>query len=185
MNQKRLRAVAVLAFGAAVAAAWPAGNGHVAVPNVAPRAGDVASIDGMIKAWYEVITGPAGQPRQWARDRTLYIPDMRFVSTSTEAGAVQARVSSHQAYVDASDGEMVQKGFFEKEIHRVTEQYGPIAHVWSTYETRESDNGPVTARGINSIELYWDGKRWWIANAMWADESKGQPIPPQYLPARG
>ena len=37
-------------------------------------------------------------------------------------------------------------------------------------------------RGINSIELFWDGKRWWIANAIWTDETPGQPIPNEYLP---
>src|SRR2546428_14011071 len=49
---------------------------HVDVPAVAPRAAHVATGDGIVKAYYDVITGPAGQPRQWARDRSLYIPDL-------------------------------------------------------------------------------------------------------------
>ena len=58
---------------AAVAAQAPARH-HVVVPAVAPRAADVATVDGIVQAYYDVITGPAGQPRQWSRDRSLYIP---------------------------------------------------------------------------------------------------------------
>ena len=87
----------------------------------------------------------------------------------------------HQAFVDSSDS-LVSEGFFEKEIHRVSQRFGPIAHVWSTYESRQTENGPIIARGINSIELFWDGKRWWIANAIWTDETKENPIPKEYLP---
>src|SRR5438034_2989131 len=57
---------------------------HVDVPAVAPRAADVATVDGIVKAYYDVITGPAGQPRQWSRDRSLYISDLRFVARSEE-----------------------------------------------------------------------------------------------------
>ena len=44
----------------------------------------------MVKAYYEVITGPAGQPRQWGRDRSLYIDDLRFVAMGVDK-AGQAR----------------------------------------------------------------------------------------------
>jgi len=154
---------------------------RVVVPTIAPRAEDVSTIDGMIKAYYEVISGPAGKPREWARDRTLYIRDLRFVAVDVDkTGKIRPRIQDHQSYVDASDG-MAAKGFFEKEIHRVTERFGPIAHVWSTYESRETETGPVFARGINSIELFFDGTRWWISNAIWTDERPDLPIPKEYL----
>ena len=156
---------------------------HVEVASVAPRAEDVSTIDGMVKAYYDVISGPAGRPREWARDRTLYIKDLRFVDVGWDkAGKPAPRIVNHQEYVDASDPGMTERGFFEKEIHRVTERFGPIAHVWSTYESRRTENGPIIARGINSIELFWDGTRWWIANAIWTDETKENPIPKEYLP---
>ncbi|HYX20084.1 MAG TPA: nuclear transport factor 2 family protein [Thermoanaerobaculia bacterium] len=164
-------------------AAAAAAQTHVDVKTISPRPEDVATIDGMVKAYYEVVSGPAGQPRDWARDRTLYIKDLRFVAVDVDKlGQLAPRITSHQEYVDASD-RMSKDGFFEKEIHRVTERFGPIAHVWSTYESRRTENGPVIMRGINSIELFWDGKRWWIANAIWTDETKDNPIPKEYLPA--
>ena len=165
-----------------LAAAAAAAQTHVPVKTIPPRPDDVATIDGMVRAYYEVVSGPAGQPRDWARDRTLYIPDLRFVQVDADkSGKLAPRITSHQEYVDGSDG-MSKTGFFEKEIHRVTERFGPIAHVWSTYESRRTESGPVIMRGINSIELFWDGTRWWIANAIWTDETKENPIPKEYLP---
>jgi hypothetical protein len=177
----KLRVLSVTLLISALAAAVVA-QAHVAVATVAPRPEDIATIDGMIKAYYEVVTGPAGTPRDWARDRTLYIKDLRFVQVDVgKDGKLDPRITDHQQYVDSADG-MTKTGFFEKEIHRVTERFGPIAHVWSTYESRRTETGPIIMRGINSIELFWDGKRWWIANAIWTDETKDNPIPKEYLP---
>ena len=155
---------------------------HVRVEKVAPRAADVSTIDGIIAAFYDVISGPAGSPRQWARDRTLYVPTVKFVAVEERQGKPFARIVSHQEYVDGSNGPMVRGGFYEREIHRVTQSFGNIAHVFSTYESRQKADGPVIARGINSIELYFDGARWWITAAQWQDESQAQPIPPEFLP---
>ena len=123
---------------------------HVEVPAIAPRPDDVASIEGVMKAFYEVISGPAGQPRQWSRDRTLYIPDIRFVAMSEDKnGKPRVHIVSHQQYVDDSEPVVVNEGFYESEIHRVTEKFGHIAHVFSTYESRLKADGPVIARGID------------------------------------
>lgn len=157
---------------------------NVNVPKIPARAGDVKTIDGMINAYYEVISGPAGQPRQWSRDRTLYISDIRFVSdTDDKSGHPKSEIMSHQEFVDRSDAEVVRTGFYEKEVHRTTERFGNIAHVFSTYESRHaaSDAAPF-ARGINSIQLLKDGNRWWIVTVFWDAERPGNTLPAQYLP---
>ncbi len=155
---------------------------HVDVPAVAPRTADVATVDGIVKAYYDVITGPAGQPRQWSRDRSLYIADLRFVATGIGKQGPYARVMDHQAFVDGSDSSMVHDGFFEREVHRVTRSYGNIVQVFSTYEERRTADGPVEGRGINALQVFWDGKRWWVASAIWFDEDPAHPIPAEYLP---
>jgi hypothetical protein len=156
---------------------------HVAVATVAARPEDVATLDGILGAFYDVISGPAGQPRQWARDRSLYVPGVQFVSLATDStGAIHAAVMDHQTYVDRTDAVLVRRGFFEREIHRTTQRFGNIVHVFSTYDMRERADGPVIGRGVNSVELFWDGARWWIASAQWDDERPGNPIPPEYLP---
>ncbi len=176
-------AVLLLATPAAMAAQQPA-RAHVDVPTVPPRPEDVGTLDGILKAFYDVISGPAGQPRQWSRDRSLYIPHVQFVSLSTDSsGAIRAGVMDHQSFVDQSNEGLVRRGFFETEIHRVAHRFGNVVHVFSTYEMRERLDGPVIGRGINSVELFWDGTRWWISAAQWDDERPGNPIPPEYLPA--
>jgi hypothetical protein len=155
---------------------------HIRVAKIAPRAADVSTLDGIIAAFYEVISGPAGSPRQWSRDRTLYIPEIKFVALEERRGKPFARIVSHQEYVDWTNDSMVRGGFFEREVHRVTQTFGNIAHIFSTYESRQKADGPIIARGINSIELYFDGARWWITAAQWQDENRRQPIPKEFLP---
>ena len=146
------------------------------------RPQDVATVDGVVKAYYEVVSGPAGQPRDWARDRGLYIPNVRFVALSEKNGKPRAEVMSHDGYIQRVDDWLVKNGFFEKEVHRVTRRFGNLAQVWSTYESRNKPDGPVIGRGINSLELYWDGTRWWVAAAVWDGERPDNPIPKEYLP---
>ena len=174
-----LRVVAgllALPIAFAVAQAAP----HVA--KIAPRTEDVATLDGIMRAFYEVISGPKGAPRQWARDRTLYIDGVRFVAVERENGRPKPKIVSHDGYVRWVDADMVRDGFFEREIHREVRLFGDIAQVFSTYEWRTSADGPVKGRGINSVELYYDGKRWWIAGATWQDEASDLPLPKEYLP---
>ncbi len=156
---------------------------QVPVPTIAARPDDVGTPDGVMKAFYEVISGPKGQPREWSRDRSLYIPGVHFVSMNeTPDKQIRAAVLTHQEYVDRSDAGLVKNGFFEKEIHRTTKRFGNVAHVYSTYESRTTPTGPVIARGINFVQLFWDGHRWWIAAAMWDDERPSNPIPKEFLP---
>ena len=181
MSRRHL--VPVLALGLVLLVAQGAGaQQHVAVPTLAPRDEDVATIDGIMKAFYDVISGPAGQPRQWGRDRTLYLPDIRFVETGVDrAGKTTANVITHQEFVDAADAQLVKNGFFETEIHRVTRTFGNITHIFSTYEMRSKADGPVFGRGVNSLQLFWDGKRYWVPSVTCDDERDGNPIPKELL----
>jgi len=152
------------------------------VETIAPRQADVATINGIVKAFYDVVSGPAGQPRQWARDRTLYIEGVRFVIIERKDGKPRPRILSHQQYVDSTNGSFEKQGLFEHEMHRVVRRFGDIAHVFSTYELRSQPEGQAFARGVNSIELFFDGKRWWIASALWQNEGPDAPIPEELLP---
>ena len=149
-----------------------------------PRTEDVATLDGIIRAFYEVVSGPAGAPRQWHRDSTLYIPGVRFVAMDIRDRLPVANVMDHAQFVTDYNRLFVDSGFYEREIHRVTRHFGNLVHVFSTYENRTTEAGPVRGRGVNSIQLFWDGRRWWIANATWEDERPDNPIPPEFLPSR-
>jgi len=136
-----------------------------------------------MKAYYEISSGPAGQPRQWARDRTLYIPGIRFVVILDDArGKRLVRQFTHQEFVDFSDPGAIRNGFYEHEIHRITYRYGDWAHIISTSEARRTPNGKPIGHGIDTVELFWDGKRWWIVSANITLEKPGQPLPKEFLP---
>src|SRR3954451_7984395 len=149
---------------------------------------DVESIDAIIKAAYEVISGPAGQARDWDRERSLFWPGARLIpmsrgASSAAAGAELApQLLDVDGYIDRSASFLEQTGFFEQEVARRTEQFGNIAHVWSTYESRHTlEDAQPFMRGINSIQLFFDGRRWWIVSIYWQHESAGHPLPLKYL----
>ena len=84
---------------------------HVDVPAVAARPEDVSTLDGILKAFYDVISGPAGQPRQWSRDRSLYMPEIRFVAMSiNKKGRPVAHIVNHQQFVDTSNDYFLKEG---------------------------------------------------------------------------
>ena len=144
---------------------------------------DVNSLDAIIAALYDVISGPAGQARNWDRMRSLFIPGARLIPTSLRPdGTVGHRVLTVDEYV-ASSGPMLEKnGFFERELGRKTETFGNVTHAFSSYDSKRTaqDEKPFD-RGINSIQLLNDGKRWWIVTVYWDRERPNNQIPAQYL----
>ena len=147
---------------------------------------DVGSIDAILIAVYDVISGPAGKKRDWDRMRSLFIPGARLIPTGPRPGGVYgSRVLTVEDYVTRGSALFEKEGFFEKEIARKTESFGQIAHVFSTYEARHSpDDAKPFIRGINSIQLMNDGKRWWIVTIFWDSERAGLVIPDKYLPRK-
>jgi hypothetical protein len=162
--------------------------GHPGWPAAKPE--DVSSPDAILAAVYNVISGPKGQPRDWDRMRSLFLPDARLIpATSIPAGPDST--SSHtdavfltiDGYITRSSVRMTTTGFFEHSIHNEVEQFGNIVQVWSTYESRHTADDPTPfARGINSFQLLKDGDRYWVVNILWDAESPAHPIPAKYLP---
>ena len=145
---------------------------------------DVASIDAIITAAYDVISGPAGQNRDWERERSLFLPGARLIPTAAKAGStsgIAPQILDVEGYIARVEPYFAQNGFYEKEVARRTEQFGQIAQVWSTYESRRSESDPEPfMRGINSIQLFNDGTRWWIVTIYWQNESAEAPLPEKY-----
>lgn len=151
---------------------------HVAIMEQAARPEDVATIDGLMRAFYGAISGPKGEPRQWPRDRSLYVPGVRFVMAGVARdGRPAARTVTHQEYVDLVDSSFVDRGLFEHETGRCVRRFGNVAQLFSAYEIRETPEGPVTARGVNVLQLYREGDRWWVSSVMWDDARANNPIP--------
>lgn len=165
------------------AQASPAPPAVMPVIVTAPRAAaaDVASIDAIITALYDVISGGVGQARNWNRMRSLFVPGGKLMPTVPRPdSSIGMRILSVNDYIAVSGPQLERVGFREREIARRIEQFGHIAHVWSTYEGRTETDSTVI-RGINSIQLMNDGTRWWVVSVFWEAERANLPLPPQYL----
>lgn len=182
-----MAAAAVLLAVSAAPAQVPAPTPAVSTP-AAPvaRPADVASIEAIVASVYDVISGPAGAARDWNRFRSLFVPGARLIPTGrTPDGAARIRVGDVEAYISMSGPSLEKNGFFEREIGRRVERFGNIAHVFSAYDSKRTaaDEKPF-ARGINSIQLYFDGTRWWVVTILWDSERSDNPIPAEYLAPR-
>ena len=181
--------VAVVATGQEkqkpMSAPSPSPKPMLAEPNViaSPNPADVASVDSIIAAVYDVISGPAGKKRDWDRMRSLFLPGARLIPTGARpGGAYGSRVLTVDEYIERSSGFFDKEGFYEKEVARTTEQFGQIVHAFSTYESKHApDEAKPFQRGINSIQLMNDGKRWWIVTIFWQGEDEKTPLPEKYL----
>lgn len=143
---------------------------------------ELVTVDGVIKNLYAVISGPAMQRRDWNKMRDLFRPEARLSSLGVDRdGNPRFLTMAIEDYIRNSGPNFEQNGFFEKEIGRVTEQYGDLVHVFSVYEARREEKGTPYMRGINSIQLIKKDGRFWIVNIVWNTETKENPIPAKYL----
>jgi hypothetical protein len=142
---------------------------------------DAESIEGIVKALYEVISGPAGE-RDWERERTLLHPGARLMPTRAETGGAVVDVFDCDGYIASRSPFFAANDFYEVQVAHRVERFGNVAHVWSTYEYRRSPQDPAPfGRGINSIQLFHDGERWWVMSILWDNERSENPLPAKYL----
>jgi hypothetical protein len=143
---------------------------------------EVRTLDGIISSLYKVISGPMGVRRDWNLMRSLFRPEARLNSISRDKEGKSRFLSmTMEDYIRNTSPVFDTQGFFEKEIGRTLEQYGDLAQVFSVYETRKEENGPIDARGVNSIQLVFKDDRYWILNIIWNRETDRNPIPAKYI----
>jgi hypothetical protein len=168
---------------AAAAAPQAAPASPQAAPAAPPaaQAKDVDSIDHIIAAVYDVISGPPG-PRDWDRFRSLFYTGARLIpSWRDDKGNIKSRDMSADDYAKMGAAYFLKEGFFEVSIANRVESWDHIAEVWSTYESRHAKGEKPFARGVNSFQLFFDGTRWWFVTIYWEDENPGHTLPEKYL----
>ncbi|MBN9503496.1 MAG: hypothetical protein J0H02_17100 [Armatimonadetes bacterium] len=161
-----------LAFMAVVSSAW-----------ITPhRSEEGKSPESVIAAVYDVISGPAGQKRDWERMRSLFAPNATLTAIGKgRDGKVRRQVLTVEDYIKLSGPYLEEKGFFETEIASRSEKFRDLVHVWSTYESRSKKEDKPFARGINSFQLWNDGTRWYVLSIVWQEEDAQNPIPEKYV----
>ena len=144
------------------------------VPPAKPA--DVASRDSILLAVYNVISGPAGA-RDWDRFRSLFIPGARLTSAQKNKDG-SFFLEDVEGYVQGAGEYFKTHGFYENSIVNRVQKFGNIAQVFSSYESRNAPNEKPFARGVNSIQLFNDGTRWWVVSILWDEETPANPLPP-------
>ena len=151
-------------------------------------AADVRSIDAILHAKYDVMSGPAG-PRDWKRFYSLFIPSGgRLIRTRRMAPDSTPRVTvvTPQEYAREAGEYLSKNSFYEKEIALSVDTFGAVTQIFSTYESRRATDDPQPfARGIDAFQLFNDGKRWYIVTIYWDDERSGNLIPARYISGPG
>jgi hypothetical protein len=122
----------------------------------------------LVNAVYEVLSGPANTPKDWERFKRCYAPgaQLKPVHTAPDGRPVLEMLGVEE-YIASRRQLLAGQDFYEVEVARRETRYGQLAHVMSIYESRRTPEGEAFARGINSIQLWNDGARWWIISVMW------------------
>jgi hypothetical protein len=153
----------------------PANSLATRVP--APKAADVDSVNHILTAIYASISGPAG-PRDWDRFRSLCAPEARFTSTVKSPDSSEIRLLSVDDFINLAGQYFSTHPFFETALVNRVQRFGNIGQTFSSYESRNAPNEKPFTRGINSIQTFYDGSRWWVVSILWDEESPTNPLPP-------
>lgn len=146
-----------------------------------PDREEVYSIEQILNAAYRLISGPSGS-RDWDHFRSLFLPDARFIASHRESsGKITSTTYTVDQFIQRAQGIFDKQGFYESPVANRIEVWDHMAHVWSAYESRYSPGEKPYTRGINSFQLLYDGKRWWVVTIYWQNEDASHPIPEKYL----
>jgi hypothetical protein len=156
---------------AAASASLMAQPGAVGRPRGADAA-ELAAIDRTISGVYDVISGPAGQKRDFDRMRSLFAAN----ATLKAIGPKGLRGGTLEDYISRNREVLEREGFTERELGRRVEIWGDLATAWSAYDGRTA-TGSFHERGINSFQLVKVDGKWLVASILWQEETKDRPLP--------
>jgi hypothetical protein len=173
----RIAVLAIFVFGRLATPVLAQNTSSAEKPSACPQ---TTTLDELIHALDEAVSGPADKDRACFRD--LMLPEARLSPVSkAQDGSFAPHLLTVDGWIDAvkARGHAV---FFERQVKVSSDTYGHVAHLWSTYELRETPDGKPEVRGINSIQAVYDGTRWRVLNILWQAETPDLPVPAKYLP---
>jgi hypothetical protein len=145
---------------------------------------DVSTVRAIVKSFFDVISAPAGGKINRDKLRSLFVPNGRIEVpiVSSNGKPTDVIFLTPDQYADNSDTQTAVTGFFDHMLALQVQQFGVMAHVYTSYESRQktTDQKPF-ARGVKSIELLNSGGRWYIVQVSWDRERPGNAIPSRYL----
>ncbi|HWG19255.1 MAG TPA: hypothetical protein VG225_01915 [Terracidiphilus sp.] len=171
--------LAILFALAAVLTTSTIAQSAVAAPSTA-ACPTTTTLDELTKALDDAVSGPGNKDRACLRD--LLLPDARLTPVARKPdGSFVPRMLTVDDWINA----VAKRGsavFYERQIKVQSESYGHFAHLWSTYEIRDTPDGKASVTGINSVQAVNDGKRWRVIGVLWEPDTTAGPVPRKYLP---
>jgi hypothetical protein len=149
----------------------------------------VQSVDALIKSFYACLGGEAGEPRDWEFFKFLFHPQANKIGYEKDInGNLRPQFISPNEYVEKTGYWLQTKretAFYEREIGRIEETYGNMAHVLSVCEAFHNKedmakNKPYK-QDVKSIQLAYYKGRWWIISMYWHGVTPEFPLPERYL----
>ncbi len=129
---------------------------------------DVKSVDAIINAYYDVVSGSSSEPWEFERDK--FIHSKNAVITRFDENGIAESHTLEAEYIPI--GLSPKEDFYEKELKRKVSKYGNIAQVWSAFEIRTDPKTESNVRGLNSVQLHYENGRWFIDS--WTCEMESQ-----------
>ena len=146
---------------------------------------DLSTVNGVIHTLYDVISGPAGEERNWNLFQSLFAENARmYIAVTDKDSASFLRTITPEEYTERNKTRLSDIGFNEEELYRITNSYGAGTQIFSTYEshfTNKNGEQEIT-KGINNIQLYFNGERYFIVSIFWDANAKNIEVPDRYLP---
>ena len=144
---------------------------------------EAQNIDPVISDLYESISFTETQDPEYETFKSLFADGAHLISVQdTNSYTITPDEFEQGLTQQRESGKLI--SFEEYEIHRETDRYGNILHVFSTYQTNlETPEGNDSARGINSIQMMKDVGEWKIVSIIWYEENEAHLLPDEYLPS--
>ncbi|NGP89725.1 hypothetical protein [Fodinibius halophilus] len=148
----------------------------------APLKAQDASADAVIDDLYNTISFSPDNDPDYDAFETLFTQNSRLISVGDTSSVTLTPADYKKAMLrQREEGKII--AFKEYELHRKTEQYGPILHLFSTYQAElQTPDGDTILRGINGIQMMKKDGQWKVVSLIWHEEDKAHPLPKKYLP---
>ncbi len=139
------------------------------------------SIDSLVNEMLNIISGKAGETRDWTLFRQLFLPSTRFAILNHPSDSLGSpfEMVTVDEFIELMQDQYYQDGFTEYELGKVVNEYNGIANVFQSFYAKDSEQNE--GRGVTSYQLVYFDERWWIADVLWTTDSNGVPIPKKYL----
>ena len=145
-----------------------------------PDTNALKTVNGIVKESLRLISSEKGKTRNWEALRNLFLPTATFtVLNNIDSIPQPVETISLGEFINLMHDEYYEQGYLEYETGKTVDEFNGIANVFQSFYGKDSEG--KAERGINSYQLVYFNKRWWIANLLWTLETNNVKIPKKYL----